>query len=157
MSIKISVVLDWEEEDVLRHLLIPNTLKGDELHLAILQSFQLAEGEMASYYRSNSDWEQGEEVPLLAFDESQKSMKDFTAGELLGNQEARLLYVYDFLAMWTFYIETLSIDESPQEGIKVILIEGLTPAEAPERPAGEAEKDLFGELDLDFEEYNDLD
>ena len=42
MSIKIRVVLDWEEEDVLRDLLVPADLNLDQLHLAILQSFQVA-------------------------------------------------------------------------------------------------------------------
>lgn len=159
MSVKIRVVLDWEEEDVLRDLVIPGNMPLDELHLAILQSFQLSPGEMASFYHSNEDWEQGEEMPLMAFDERQASMKDYQVQHVLGENGDRLLYVYDFLEMWTFFIECLSADEPEIEGAKVILIQGKRPEEAPERPEG-GSQDLFGDLDLDldldeFDEFDD--
>lgn len=155
MSIKIRVVLDWEEEDVLRDLLIPNQMPLDELHLAILQSFQLSPGEMASFYQSNEEWDQGQEIPLMAFDERQASMKDHKAEHLLGEAGDRLLYVYDFLEMWTFFIEVLSTEESETEMAKVLLIQGKRPSEAPPRPEA-GQQDIFGDLDLDFDEFNDF-
>lgn len=155
MSIKIRVVLDWEEEDVLRDLLIPNQMPLDELHLAILQSFQLSPGEMASFYQSNEEWDQGQEIPLMAFDERQAIMKDHKAEHLLGEAGDRLLYVYDFLEMWTFFIEVLSTEESETEMAKVLLIQGKRPSEAPPRPEA-GQQDIFGDLDLDFDEFNDF-
>jgi len=156
MSLKIRVVLDWEEEDVLRDLLIPNEMPLDELHLALLQSFQLSPGEMASFYHSNEEWDQGEEIPLMAFDEKQSSMKDLKATHVLIEKGDRLLYVYDFLEMWTFFIECLSADEPETEGAKVLLIQGKRPSEAPPRPEGQASQDIFGDLDLDLGEFEDL-
>lgn len=155
MSIKIRVVLDWEEEDVLRDLLLPDHLKLDELHTAILQSFQLSPGEMASFYRSNESWEQGEEIPLMPFDPEQLSMKDLALNELLIAKEDRMLYVYDFLEMWTFFIECLAIDDINIEQSKVVLIQGKRPAEAPERPEAESGGELFDDLDLDLGEFED--
>jgi hypothetical protein len=155
MSIKIRVVLDWEEEDVLRDLLIPKEMPLDELHLAILQSFQLSPREMASFYQSNEEWDQGQEIPLMPFDERQPSMKDHRAEHLLGEKGDRLLYVYDFLEMWTFFIECLSADEPATEQAKVLLIQGKRPAEAPARPDGGAQ-DLFGDIDMDLDEFDDF-
>lgn len=156
MSIKLRVVLDWEEEDVLRDLLVPQDLKLDELHVAILQSFQLSPGEMASFYRSNENWDQGEEIPLMPFDPQQTSMKDLRVGQLLGEKEDRLLYVYDFLEMWTFFIESLAVNEPETNQSKVVLIKGKRPAEAPERPdAQNSGGNLFDDLDMDLDEFDD--
>ena len=158
MSIKISVVLDWEEEDVIRHLLVPENLDLESLHTAIAQSFQLALGEMASFYRSDEAWEQGEEIPLMPFDPNQHSMKELKAGELLGQVGNRMLYVYDFLEMWTFFIETIEISAQETEGVKVVLMNGQRPKEAPPRPeAQDQNKGLFDDLDLDLGEFDDLD
>tara|TARA_Y100001934_G_C12196071_1_gene698851 strand:- start:459 stop:944 length:486 start_codon:yes stop_codon:yes gene_type:complete len=157
MSIKIRVVLDWEEEDVLRDLLVPADLNLDQLHLAILQSFQLSPGEMASFYHSNEDWEQGHEIPLMPFDERQTSMKDLQVQHVLGEEGDRLLYVYDFLEMWTFFLEVLSAEGPETERSKVVLIQGMRPEEAPKRPEAQGSNDLFGDLDLDLDEFNDFD
>lgn len=155
MSIKLRVVLDWEDEDVLRDLLVPADLKLDDLHMAILQSFQLSPGEMASFYRSNEDWDQGEEIPLMPFDPRQTSMKDLRVDFVLGEKEDRLLYVYDFLDMWTFFIECLSAEEPETDQVKVLLIQGKRPAEAPERPDAASDGGLFDDLDMDLGEFDD--
>ena len=155
MSLKLRVVLDWEEEDVIRDLLVPAKLKMDELHTAILQSFQLSPGEMASFYRSNPDWEQGEEIPLMPFDPNQICMKDLAVDHLFLEPEDRMLYVYDFLEMWTFFIECLSIEETKEEQVKVLLIQGKRPETAPERPEAQGDGGLFGDLDLDLGEFED--
>ncbi len=155
MSIKIRVVLDWDEEDVIRDLLVPSELNLDDLHIAILQSFQLSPGEMASFYRSNENWDQGEEIPLMPFDAQQKSMKDLRVDHVLLEKEDRLLYVYDFLEMWTFFVECISIEEVDTDKIKVLLIQGKRPDEAPPRPDGQTEGGLFDDLDLDLGEFDD--
>ncbi len=156
MSISLRIILDLEEEDVFRDLLVPDDTDLLQLHDAILKSFQLESGEMASYYRSNDNWEQGEEIPMMAFDDKQAVMEDFSVSDILGKKGSKLLYLYDFLAMWTFYVETINVLEEDPEGIKVTQIKGQRPAEAPEKKENEGPSDLFGDLDMDLDEFDDL-
>lgn len=157
MSLSIRVILDWEEEDVFRDLLVPAETDLYELHDAVIKSFQLESGEMASYYHSNDDWEQGEEIPMMAFDDKQATMEDFKVGDLFVKKGSKLLYVYDFMSMWTFYLELITILDEEPEGIKVTQIKGLRPEQAPEKKENTEPSDLFGDLDLDLSEFEDLD
>lgn len=157
MSVSLRVILDWEEEDVFRDLLVPNDTDLHQLHDAILKSFQLQPGEMASYYRSNDAWEQGEEIPMMAFDENQPTMEHFLVDDLFDSKGNKLLYVYDFMSMWTFYIEALNLSEEEPEGIKVTQIQGHRPPEAPEKKDNSQSSNIFDDLDLDLDEFDDLD
>lgn len=157
MSYSIRVILDWEEEDVFRDLLVPAETDLFQLHDAILKSFQLESGEMASYFRSNDNWDQGEEIPMMAFDDKMATMEDFTMTDIFPKKGSKLLYVYDFMAMWTFYIESINISAEEPEGIKVTQIKGNRPPEAPEKKDNSNDSDIFGDLDLDLGEFEDLD
>lgn len=157
MSLSIRVILDWEEEDVFRDLLVPAETDLYELHDAVIKSFQLESGEMASYYRSNDNWEQGEEIPMMAFDDKQATMEDFKVVDLFVKKGSKLLYVYDFMSMWTFYLELITILDEEPEGIKVTQIKGQRPEQAPEKKENTEPSDLFGDLDLDLSEFEDLD
>lgn len=156
MSVSIRVILDYEEEDVFRDLLVPGETDLLQLHDAILKSFQLKSGEMASYYRSNENWEQGEEIPMMAFSDKQAVMEDFLVQDIFEAKGKKLLYVYDFMAMWTFYIEAIALSKENPEGIKVVQIKGQRPAEAPEKKDNGTTAGLFGDLDLDLDEFDDL-
>ena len=156
MSVSLRVILDWEEEDVFRDLLVPSDTDLHKLHDAILKSFQLNSGEMASYYRSNDNWEQGDEIPMMAFDENQVTMEHFLVEDIFDKEGNKLLYVYDFLSMWTFYVEAMALSEEEPQGIKVTQIQGNRPTEAPEKKEQDANPNIFDDLDLDLDEFDDL-
>ncbi len=60
MQIILRCVLDTEE-DVLRDISISDSQTLEQLHDAIIESFELNPGEMAAFYKTNDDWDQGEE------------------------------------------------------------------------------------------------
>ena len=68
-------ILDTEE-DVIRDFEIESSSSLEELHDALSQSFGFAGNEMASFYRSDEQWNQGEEMPLLDMGLGKKPLND---------------------------------------------------------------------------------
>ena len=73
----------------------------------------------------------------------------------------KLIYVYDFLSMWTFYVELAEIvDEA--EGTdypNLMFVHGQIPDEAPDKTFEAQSGDAFDEFenDVDVDNYSDLD
>lgn len=106
---KLRVIIDTEA-DVFRDLEIETSAHFEDLHLAILDAFDFEAGEMASFYVSNDEWEKGLEIPLMSMDEQGAlSMKSTTLDEMLSSPGDKLLYVYDFMRMWIFYVELMEV------------------------------------------------
>ena len=64
MVYKIRVILNTEE-DVIRDIAIDASASLEDLHNAVTNSFGFTGEEMASFYRSDETWVQGEEHPLF--------------------------------------------------------------------------------------------
>ncbi len=146
---KFRVIINTEE-DVFRDIEIATDDTFESFHKAILQSFDFAEGEMASFYMSDDSWTQGEEVTLMEMDEGgkanrTKSMSEVSLKQLLSAPEDKLVYVYDFLRMWSFYVELVEVKKQAPSTIypRVSLVYG----EAPDQHSKEA--DLFADFEPD--------
>ncbi|MEN9640552.1 MAG: hypothetical protein RLZZ262_2421, partial [Bacteroidota bacterium] len=61
---KFRVIIDTEE-DVFRDIEIETDASFEDLHRSILDGFDFEEGEMASFYMSNEQWEKGLEIALM--------------------------------------------------------------------------------------------
>lgn len=158
---KIRVILDTKE-DVIRTILVDNNINLEELHTIIAASFGFGGQEMASFYRTDSEWNQGEEIPLFNMAEAGEGLS--MASEILKDslpfQSDKLIYVYDFLNMWTFYVDVIEIsDEVKTDHPKTILSVGEIPAEAPEKEfkADNLEEDDSDDLDDEFGHFDDFD
>ena len=135
--LKIRVVLDVVE-DVFRDIEIEGEAPLVHLHAATLDAFGWEGDEMSSFYRSNEQWDRGEEIPLMAmpdgFEDAEESldfeemdlstssgiadtpsMESKQVGQLFAEVNDRAVYVYDFLRMWCFYVELVEVLE-PEEG-----------------------------------------
>ena len=113
MIYKFRIILD-AEEDVFRDLEIEAGSTMEDLHNAVAQSFGFDGTEMASFYVSNEEWEQGEEIALFDMsegDEQVKLMSETRLEDQLDSDNRNLIYVYDFFNMWTFYVELADIAE----------------------------------------------
>jgi len=131
---KIRVILDTEE-DVFRTFLVSNDANLEILHKVIAKGFGFDGGEMASFYRSDKDWTQGEEIPLFSMsDNAELSMSSCILEKELPNIGSNLIYVYDFLNMWTFFVEVINIsDDTIVDLPKTILAVGEVPEEVPNK------------------------
>lgn len=163
MVYRFRVILDNDtEEDVFRDLEIREDDTLEDLHNIITQSFGFDGSEMASFYVSNDAWDQGEEISLfdLSDDGSARLMNETAINDVVHEAQTKLIYVYDFLSMWTFYVELAEIVEIV-EGFdypNLMFVQGQVPDTAPER-LFEAEEGDMDELDddLDIEGYESLD
>lgn len=163
MIYRFRIILD-AEEDVFRDIEIEASSTMEDLHNAITQAFGFGGEEMASFYVSNEEWEQGDdEIALFDMGDSDGSrvMNETYIEDVVSEDQTKLIYIYDFLLMWTFLVELAEITE-PEEGQSypnLMFAHGVIPEEAPEReftsePIEGNEDDDF---DLDPEEYDDLD
>ncbi|KJD34946.1 hypothetical protein PW52_12640 [Tamlana sedimentorum] len=166
MIYRFRVILDNDttDEDVFRDLEIRETDSLEELHNIITQSFGFDGSEMASFYLSNDAWEQGEEISLfdLSDDGSARLMNETSLDSVVHEAQTKLIYVYDFLSMWTFYVELAEIvDESEGHDYpNLMFVQGQVPDNAPEKQFEADLDDSFNdefEDGLDVDDYDNLD
>ena len=103
MIFRIRIILDVEA-DVLRDIEIEAKCTLKNLHEVITKSFGFLGNELASFYESDKDWKQGKELPLFSIDDN-ATMENVKFDQIFKGSQKRLIYVYDFLNMWTFYVE----------------------------------------------------
>lgn len=165
MIYRFRVILDNDtDEDIFRDLEIRETDTLEDLHNIITQSFGFDGTEMASFYISNDAWEQGEEISLfdLSEDASARLMNETSLDSVVHEVQTKLIYVYDFLSMWTFYVELADIvDETEGNDYpNLMFVKGQVPEKAPEKSfEADNDDDLYNEFDddLDVDDYEDLD
>jgi hypothetical protein len=165
MIYRFRVVLDNDtEEDIFRDLEIRETDTLEDLHNIITQSFGFDGLEMASFYISNDTWEQGEEISMFDVSEGANAvrlMNETVINDVTHEMATKLIYVYDFLSMWTFYVELAEIvDEA--EGTdypNLMFVHGQIPDEAPIKNFESEDLDEFDEFDdgYDINDYDNLD
>lgn len=166
MIYRFRVILDsTSEEDVFRDLEIREGDTMEDLHNIIAQSFGFDGMEMASFYVSDDQWNQGEEIAMFDMSDSGNDVKMMSTTiikDIVHEASTRLIYVYDFLNMWTFYVE---LGEIVEEAIgtdypNLMFVHGQIPDEAPEKIfEADEDEDYYNEFedDLDVDDYSDLD
>ncbi|SHJ00837.1 IS1096 element passenger TnpR family protein [Algibacter luteus] len=165
MIYRFRVILDNDtEEDIFRDLEIRETDTLEDLHNIITQSFGFDGTEMASFYLSNDQWDQGEEISLfdLSDDGSARLMNETSLDSVVHEAQTKLIYVYDFLSMWTFFVELAEIVEETEghDYPNLMFVKGQVPDEAHEKSFETySEEDEFNEFEdeIDVDDYDNLD
>ena len=165
MVYKIRVILNIEE-DTIRDIAIDASSSLEDLHNMITNSFDFSGDEMASFYRSDKTWVQGEEFPLFDMSdghEKKVQMSEIRIDQLLLNESDKMIYVYDFFNMWSFFVELISADFNHKKATlpHLLFSLGLVPKNAPEIQfesevlSEETFKDEFLEdINEDFMDFN---
>ena len=158
---KIRVILDTKE-DVIRTILVDDSINLESLHYSIAKAYGFEGQEMASFYRTDDEWNQGEEIPLFNMAEAGEeiSMQNCILYETLPEENNKLIYVYDFLKMWTFYVDVIEISSEKRTDLpQTILTVGEIPEEAPEKEfVADKLDDGFGDegdIDDEFGHFDD--
>jgi hypothetical protein len=166
MIYRFRVILDNNtEDDVFRDIEIREGDTMEDLHNVITQSFGFDGMEMASFYMSDEQWNQGEEIAMMDMSEAGNDVKMMSATiikDMIHEASTRLIYLYDFMNMWTFYVELGEIVEEAQgtDYPNLMFVHGQIPDQAPEKvfEAEEDDDDLNEfEDDLDPNDYDNLD
>ncbi|MCL6265271.1 plasmid pRiA4b ORF-3 family protein [Flagellimonas myxillae] len=158
MIYKIRIILD-AEEDIFRDLEIEASNSLEEFHNAITQAFGFGGSEMASFYTCDSEWNQDEEIALFDMSETGSDvrlMNETTVEDVLGEDNPKMIYVYDFLSMWTFFVELADIveKEDGRSYPNLLFTFGELPDSPPEK---KFESKPTMDFDDTFESYDDLD
>ncbi len=165
MIYRFRVVLDNDtEDDVFRDLELRETDTLEDLHNIITQSFGFDGTEMASFYLSDDEWNQGEEISLFDMSEGAnavKLMNETITNNVVHEASTKLIYVYDFFSMWTFYVELAEIVEEVEgtDYPNLLFVQGQIPDEAPEKSFKAEDTENFSDFenDLDANSYEGLD
>jgi len=166
MIYRFRAILDNDtEDDVFRDIEIRETDSLEDLHNAITQSFGFDGLEMASFYISNDEWDQGEEISMFDVSEGNSSvrlMNETVLNTVVDQTQTKLIYVYDFLSMWTFLVELAEIVEEAEgaDYPNLMFVHGQIPETAPEKMfEAESFDDFDDEFDddLDIDDYSNLD
>jgi hypothetical protein len=160
MIYKFRAILD-AEEDVFRDIAIQEADTLEDLHNAIVNAFGFDGLEVASFYTCDDQWNQEEEIPMFDTGDvagEQKIMSDYPLNQLLGEDQTKIIYVYDFINMWTFLVELAAI-EAEEVGViypNLLFSHGVLPAIAPEKEFEAENEDFYSEFEDDLDE-DDLD
>lgn len=151
MISKFRVILDSEEEDVFRDIEITSSSSLVDLNDAIKNAFLLEGDELSAFYLSDDDWTQGEEILLAALDDESgeaRTMGLLSVEEIINKESKRLLYVYDFLSLWTFFVEWISERDGELEFPATVFEYGEKPEKAPEKNMEDAGEGADGLMDF---------
>ncbi len=164
MIYRFRIILDNDtEDDIFRDIEIRKIDTFEDLHNTITQAFGFDGTEMASFYLSDDKWEQGEEITLFDMDDGESGIKlmcDTIIGDYINEDQTKLIYIYDFLNLWTFYVELGEIVEeaSGTDYPNLLYVHGQIPDQAPEVHFDSKEiKDEDIDDDLDLGDYGNMD
>ncbi len=157
MVYKFRIILD-AEEDVFRDIAILETDTLEDFHNAIFNSFGFDGMEVASFYTCDDTWNQEDEIPLFDTGDipgEQQTMSDIVLSDILHEENTKIIYVYDFINMWTFLIELAAIEEE-EPGVSypdLLFSHGEIPAEAMEKSfEADMSEDIYGDYEDGFDE-----
>jgi hypothetical protein len=137
MIYRLRVLLD-ANDDCFRDIEIDNKSTLEEFHNVIVQAFQLQGDEMASFYASDEEWNQGEEYCLFDMSGGMapvKKMGDTLLENAMSKTKTKMIYIYDFLSLWTFSVELADVvPTNPGTAYpQVIFSVGELPDSAPDK------------------------
>jgi hypothetical protein len=161
MVYKFRVILD-AEDDIFRDIAILAEDTLEDLHNAIFNSFGFDGMEVASFYTCDETWNQEEEIPMFDTGDvlgEQKTMSDYQLVDILDKENTKIIYVYDFINMWTFLVELAAVEEQVAGNMypETIFSHGEMPDEAMEKNfEADMHDDIYGEFEDDLDE-DDLD
>jgi hypothetical protein len=130
-------VLIDDASEAFRDIEIASDQSFLDLHKAIKDAFGFIGQEMASFYVSDAEWNQGSAIPLadLGFAEDGGErptlMEEVLISDHIRSTDQRFIYAYDFLHMWMFLVELIHADKA-EPGVqypRVVMSMGTAPDE----------------------------
>jgi len=119
------------KKDVFRDVQVSEDLSLTKLNKILLAVFTLDGGNMASFYFSDDSWNEGEEIPLIDFEgKGARSMENSSIQDLFPKQGSRAIWIYDFITMQAFFIETLKLTEVDLDADPLVYSFGTMPSES---------------------------
>lgn len=145
-----------EDDAVYRDIVIKHTQTFQDLHWAILKSFEFDSKHQATFYRSNDNWQRGREISFDHYDKPYKVAPLMMADTLIGSEiidtNQKFIYEYDFNKHWFFLVALINVSKEEKNKTDypaVTRTEGIGPQQY-------GTKSLLGDKFADIEEKYDL-
>ncbi len=149
-TVRLRILIDTDDEStVFRDIEVPVAINFEQLHFIIQKQFGFDASEMASFYETDDNWERGDEIALMDMGMGEgnvRLMSDTALGEVFLEKGQKMLYIYDFLVMWTFFVEVVDFGEFDPEAEYPLV--HLSIGEAPD-PASKTPDKMFGAMQAD--------
>lgn len=134
-SYKFRVLIDTaSNEEIFRDIVVSNNDNLESFYNTIIIAFEFKGDQMASFYKSNDDWDKGQEVTLVDMGlnddvDSVLIMSDTKIKEVVTEPNQKMILVYDFMRMWCFLIEHVETLPKNVTQPQISLSVGKAPAE----------------------------
>ena len=131
MQLKFRIILNVEK-DVLRDIITSADITLIEFSKIISSEFGFDSSEISTFHHSNENWEQLDEIKIFKIDDKDQIMDNTPISNFFLSKGDKLIYIYDFLNYWTFFIELFELNESIEtDNYECINSIGEVPNEAP--------------------------
>ena len=149
MQLKFRIILNVKN-DVLRDIIVDSSISLIEFSNIISSEFGFDSSEISTFHHTDENWEQLEEIKIFKIDDQDKIMDNVSISNFFIARDDKLIFIYDFLNYWTFFVELYEVGEFNINDEKYLTINsiGEVPKEAP--------SDIFSKSDetnqIDFDD-----
>ena len=149
MQLKFRIILNVKN-DVLRDIIVDSSISLIEFSKIISSEFGFDSSEISTFHHTDDNWEQLEEIKIFKIDDQDKIMDNVSISNFFITKDDKLIFIYDFLNYWTFFVELYEVGEFNINDKNYLTINsiGEVPKEAP--------SDIFSQSDetnqIDFDD-----
>ncbi len=176
---KFKIVND-DNDNFYREIEIKPSNTFEDFHKILIDCIKLTPDEMASFYICDNKWNKIQEISLCNLEEEEDRedsdepespkkkvlvMSDVKLKECINDPNQRMIYIYDFFKMYTFYIELSKITDGDEKTIYPRCTKCVSDIQKPRKASPKAEEineteeevideseDFFNEDTTDFDE-----
>ncbi len=149
MQLKFRIILNVKN-DVLRDIIVDSSISLIEFSNIISSEFGFDSSEISTFHHTDENWEQLEEIKIFKIDDQDKIMDNVSISNFFIAKDDKLIFIYDFLNYWTFFVELYEVGEFNINDKKYLTINSI--GEVP----NEAPSDIFSKSDetnqIDFDD-----
>ena len=131
MQLKFRIILNVKE-DVLRDLVIDSSTSLREFSNIISTEFGFDSSEISTFHKTDDNWEQLDEIKIFKIDDKDEIMDNLSISNFFILKNDKLIFIYDFLNYWTFFIELYEVGDFINDSKYIVINSvGEVPKEAP--------------------------
>jgi len=132
MQLKFRIILNVKE-DVLRDIVIDSGTSLIEFSKIISTEFGFDSSEISTFHNTDDNWEQLDEIKIFKIDDKDEIMDNIPISNFFISKNDKLIFIYDFLNYWTFFIELYDVGDFINDNSKYFVINSIgdVPEEAP--------------------------
>ena len=142
------------KEDVLRDIIIDSNIKLIQFSRVISNAFGFDSSEISTFHYSNQDWEQLEEIKIFKIDDDDEIMDNVPISNFFISEGDKLIFIYDFLNYWTFFVELYDLDDIKTIDKDFNILNSI--GEVPDKPPSNIFDSTKDSNDIEFDDnYTD--